>query len=79
MFKAAKREEGGRGGVPFQFQQRPVDAVDCARRELGTKRCPFFSKFSVNLLKWFTKGETKSKSKVCLPDPRILSVCRLFA
>ena len=58
MFKAAKREEGGggEGGVPFHFQQRPVDPADCARRELSTKCCPFFLEFFSESFKMVYKG-----------------------
>ena len=73
-----QRKEGGRG-VPFQFQQRPVDPADCARRELKHQALSFFLEVFSESFKMVDKGESKPKSKECLPDPRILSVFCIFA
>ena len=73
LFKAAKREEGGRGG------SIPVPTTTSRSRGLrqeGAKQ-PALSFFPVVFSeshKMIYKGESKPKSKECLPDPRILSV-----
>ena len=50
------RGGAGGGGVPFHFQQRPVDPVDCGRRELSPKRWSFFLEVFSESFKMVYKG-----------------------